>query len=66
MRDSPALIRGDVTQLPTEEVNRLMAESNHMLDEFREQLTKVKNRMHTLANKYRVEIEYQVGDAVFF
>lgn len=47
-----------------EEVNRLTAQRNYMLEEMREQLLKAQNRMRVQANKHRREVEYQVGDMV--
>ncbi|WVZ23326.1 hypothetical protein V8G54_001870 [Vigna mungo] len=64
-REPPVLIRGDMIQSSVEEVNRLMADRNHMLDELKEHLVMAQNRMCKQANKHRREVEFQVGDAVY-
>ncbi|WVY93416.1 hypothetical protein V8G54_032504 [Vigna mungo] len=64
-REPPVLIRGDMIQSSVEEVNRLMADRNHMLDELKEHLVLAQNRMCKQANKHRREVEFQVGDVVY-
>ncbi|WVZ04713.1 hypothetical protein V8G54_018059 [Vigna mungo] len=59
-REPPVLIRGDVIQSSVEEVNRLMADRNHMLDELKEHLVQAQNRMCKQANKHRREYKLQL------
>ncbi|WVY98418.1 hypothetical protein V8G54_030569 [Vigna mungo] len=44
-REPPILIRGDMIHSSVEEVNRLMADRNHMLDKLKEHLVQAQNRI---------------------
>lgn len=59
------IIRGDIEATAMEEVDQLMAERNEVLDELKKQLALAQNRMKQQADKYRREVEYQVGERVF-
>lgn len=64
-RKPPVVIRGDVGYTAVEEVDRLTAERNEVLDELKTQLIGAQNRMKQQADKKRREVEFQVGDLVF-
>ena len=63
-RDPPTLIRGG-RESTVIEVQTLMEERNHMLDELKFQLERAQNRMRTYADKKRREIEFEVGERVY-
>lgn len=56
-RDPPVLIRGDVGQTSLEEVSRMTAERNLMLEKLKEQLVKTQSD-EPKTNKHRRDGEY--------
>ena len=63
-KDPSTLLRRDSTPLNVEDVNKMIQDRNHMLDEFKEQLAKVQSRMIVRADKHRRELELEVTELV--
>ncbi|PNX76538.1 hypothetical protein L195_g032490, partial [Trifolium pratense] len=64
-RTPPVLVKGNESLSAIEEVNRLTAERNVVLEELKDQLLKAQDKMRTQANKHRREVAYEVGDMVY-
>ena len=64
-REAPSLLKRDSVPSSIEEVNKLIHETNLMLDEIKEQLVKAQNRMKTQVDKHRRELEFIVEEKVY-
>ncbi|CAH9084460.1 unnamed protein product [Cuscuta epithymum] len=63
--DPPAIVKGDVTLTAVEEVSRLTAQRNAMLEELKMNLARAQNLMKQQADKHRRNIQLEVGDQVY-
>ena len=59
------MLKGDLAPSSVEVVNKLIHETNLMLDEIKEQLVKAQNRMKTQFDNHRRELEFVVGEKVY-
>lgn len=64
-REPPVIIRGNDSLTSVDEVEKMTAERNLIIDELKENLEKAQNRMKQQANKHRRDVQYEVGDLVY-